>query len=102
MTRWALVIVLTIGLLVIASENRLDPVAVQLLFGFRAPALSLGALMVLSFAAGAAVVALAVAPAWIRAVILTRRQRRMIESLEGQVAAGNDPSRGAPPPHDFA
>lgn len=103
MIRWALIVVLTGGVLVVASENRTDPVMVQLLFGFRAPPLSLAGLILLSFAAGAAVVALWVVPAWIHASLRARRQRREIESLEGQVAAENTPPAVAPgtiSPHD--
>jgi hypothetical protein len=102
--RWALIAVLTGGVLVVASENRTDPVMVQLLFGFRAPPLSVAGLILLSFGAGAAAVALSVVPAWLRASLRVRRQRREIESLEDQVAAGNAPpavAPGATPPHDF-
>lgn len=102
MIRWALIVVLTGGVLVIASENRIDPVAVQLLFGFRAPALSVAGLILLSFGAGAAVVALAAIPAWLHASLRIRRQRRQIESLEGQVAAGGAPPTSAAPPHNIA
>lgn len=105
MIRWALIVVLTGGVLFVASENRADPVMVQLLFGFRAPPLSLAGLILLSFGAGAAVVALSVVPAWLRASLRARRQRREIESLEGQVAAGSAPPARAPgtmSPHDTA
>lgn len=89
MIRWGLIVVLTLAVLVVASENRADPVMVQMLFGFRTPPVSVAALVLLSFAAGAAVVALWVVPAWIRASLRARRQRKEIESLEGQVMAAN-------------
>lgn len=101
MIRWALIVVVVAAVLVVASENREILVMAEVLFGFRTPPFSLGLLILLCFAAGAAAIALWVVPAWIRASLLARRQRRQIEELEGQVAAGNAPPV-APPPRDIA
>lgn len=107
MIRWGLIVVLTAAVLVVASENRADLVMLQMLFGFRTPPFSLGLLILVCFAAGAVITALWLVPAWVRASLLARRQRRQIESLEGQVAAAPPPPGGAPstgniPPPDIA
>ncbi len=105
MIRLALIVILTVVVLLVASENRNDLVMVELLFGFRTPPVSLAALVLASFAAGAATIALWVVPAWIRASLRARRQRREIEALEGQVATGHaspavPSSMGGTPPRD--
>jgi len=102
--RWGLVVVLTIAVLVVASENRADLVMLQMLFGFRTPPFSLGLLILVCFTAGAAVMTLWLVPAWVRASLLARRQRRQIEGLESQLSAGSAaaPSTGDTTPHDFA
>jgi hypothetical protein len=94
--RWVLIIALTVALLLAAGENRHGLVMVELPFGFRTPPVSLGVLILASFASGAAAVALWVVPAWIRASLRARRQRREIDALEGQVATGNAPSSVSP------
>jgi uncharacterized membrane protein YciS (DUF1049 family) len=102
--RWGLIVVLTVSVLVVASENRTDLVMLQMLFGFRTPPFSLGLLVLLSFAAGIAVMTLWLVPAWVRASLLARRQRRQIEELEGQPSTGSvaAPSTVGTPPHDFS
>lgn len=107
MIRWGLIVVLTVGVLVVANENRTDPITLQMFLGFRTPPVSIATLVLLSFAAGAAVVALWVVPAWIRASLKARRQRKEIESLEGQMVTQNTSSQPAAapptlPPHDIA
>ncbi len=96
MIRTALIVVLTAAVLLVASENRNVLVMVEVLFGFRTPPVSVAVLVLVSFTAGAAAIALWVVPAWIRASLRARRQRREIEVLEGQVAAGNAPSSVSP------
>jgi uncharacterized membrane protein YciS (DUF1049 family) len=103
--RLACIVVVIVAVLVVASENRGDLVMVKLLFGFRTPPLSVAVLVLASFGAGAAAVALLVVPAWIRASLRARRQRREIETLEGQVATAGappavEPSTGGVPPRD--
>jgi uncharacterized membrane protein YciS (DUF1049 family) len=103
--RLALIVVMTAAVLVVASENRDALVMAEVLFGFRTPPFSLGLLILLCFAAGAAAMGLWVVPAWLRASLLVRRQRREIAGLEEQVASGSAPPVAAPPtsgmpPHD--
>jgi uncharacterized membrane protein YciS (DUF1049 family) len=99
--RAALIVVVVAVVLVVASENRTVPVSPEVIFGFRTPEFSLGLLILLSFAAGAAAIGLWVIPAWVRASLSARRQRRQIEELEGRVAAGRMPAAGDAPPHDI-
>jgi len=103
MMRTIFIVVMIAAMLVVASENRQDLVMAKVLFGFRTPPFSLGLLILVCFAAGAATIALWVVPAWVRASLLARRQRRQIEELEAQIASGDSPHVAAPPtgpPHD--
>lgn len=97
MIRAVLIVLLLAAVLVVASENRQDLVMAKVLFGFRTPPFSLGLLILVSFAAGAAAVALWVVPAWIRASLAARRQRRQIEELERQLVTGTaEPAAESP------
>lgn len=91
MIRVLLVLVLLLGILFLASENREQRIPLHLLFGLQIQPFSLTYLIVGAFATGAAVVALVLVPPWLRASLKARRQRREIETLEDQLATANRP-----------
>ena len=93
MIRAVLIVIVVALMLVVASENRKVLVMAEVLFGFRTPPFSLGLLILLCFTVGATAVALWLVPAWVRASLLARRQRRQIDDLEHQLVA-----ESAPPP----
>lgn len=97
MIRTVLIVVVVALMLVVASENRKVLVMAEVLFGFRTPPFSLGLLILLCFSLGAAAVALWLVPAWVRASLLARRQRRQIDELERQLVAESAPPPSEPP-----
>jgi len=95
--RAVLIVLVLAVVLVAASENRQDLVMAKVLFGLRTPPFSLGLLILVCFAAGAGAIALWVVPAWLRASLLARRQRRQIEELERQLVADTAEPAAEPP-----
>lgn len=84
MMRAVFVAVVTVAALIVANENRNELLTLNVLFGFRTPPVSVALLVLVSFAAGVIATALLVVPAWLRASLKARRQRREIETLDAQ------------------
>ncbi|MFZ5874804.1 MAG: lipopolysaccharide assembly protein LapA domain-containing protein [Nitrospirota bacterium] len=88
-----LALIIVAALLLVAGENRHQLMVVELPLGFRAGPFAVAAVIIASALAGAILVTIALAPAWIRASLRARRLRRELDAVESP-----RPSRGAPPP----